>query len=33
MAESKGLLKRSEVSAEYKWALEDLFVDEAAWKS
>lgn len=33
MAESKGLLKRSEVPAEHKWALEDLFVDEAAWKS
>lgn len=33
MAEGRCLLKRSEVPAEYKWALEDLFKDENAWKN
>ncbi|MBQ9765494.1 MAG: oligoendopeptidase F [Lachnospiraceae bacterium] len=30
--EKSGLIKREEVAAEFKWALEDLYENEAAWR-
>ena len=33
MSEKNALPKREEVATEYKWAIEDMYKDEEAWKA
>ncbi len=33
MSEKSALPKREEIALEYKWAIEDMYKDEAAWKA